>query len=161
MAACHCNPLDTRNCFQSQHPQVVTSRISKILSKEDVDWPPFCHCRNTTTTWRFIHYSWWIDVLSYPVIRTGHALPWTLQTALLNVVGASKECNLKERKGVESPKAIGIVISSRLGHSLPLFCRNALGPDLHMPPFKKVHFGVLAWCVYSKRKIVLNYNKIF
>jgi hypothetical protein len=85
---------------------------------------------------------------------TGHALPQTLQAALLDIVGASEECNFKERQGVEPPKAIGIVTSSRLGHSLPLFCRNALGPDLHMLPFKEVHFWVRAWCVYSKTPVI-------
>jgi hypothetical protein len=43
MVACHCNPFDARNRFQSQHPQVVTSGSSKILSEEDVDLPPFWH----------------------------------------------------------------------------------------------------------------------
>ncbi len=93
-------------------------------------------------------------MLSYLAIMTGHALQRTLQTALLDVIRASKECNFEQWQGVEPPEAIGIVKSSRLGHSLPLFCRNALGLDLHMLPFKEVHFWVQAQCVYSKTPVI-------
>jgi hypothetical protein len=39
----------------------------------------------TLTTWQFIYYSRWVDVLPSPTLMTGHALPWTLQTALSDV----------------------------------------------------------------------------
>jgi hypothetical protein len=79
-------------------------------------------------------------MLPSPALMTGHALPWTLQTVLSDVVGGSKECNFEQRQGVQPPKAIEIVTSSRTGHSSPLFSGDALGPDLHMLPFKEVHF---------------------
>ncbi len=49
----------------------------------------------TTTTWWFVYYSRWIDVLPTPALMTGHALPQTLQTALSDIVSASKECNFE------------------------------------------------------------------
>jgi hypothetical protein len=85
---------------------------------------------------------------------TGHALPRTLQTALSDVVGGSKECNFKQCQGVQPPKAIKIVTSSKTGHSSPLFSGDALGPDLHMLPFKEVHFWVRAECVYLKTPVI-------
>ncbi len=93
-------------------------------------------------------------MLPSPALMTGHALPQTLQTALSDVVGGSKECNFEQRKGVQSPKAIRIVTSSRTGHSPPLFSGDALGPDLNMLPFKEVHFWVRAECVYLKTPII-------
>jgi hypothetical protein len=108
----------------------------------------------TLATWQFIHYSQWIDVMPSPVLMTGHALPWTLQTALSDVVGASKGCNFEQCQGVQHPKAIRIVTSLRTGHSSPLFCGDALGPSLHMHPFKEDHFWVREECVYSKTPII-------
>ena len=71
---------------------------------------------------------------------TGQALWRTLQTALSDVVGASGECNFEYREGVQPPKAIGIVTSSGTQDSSPLFGGNALGLNLHVLPFKEVHF---------------------
>ncbi len=93
-------------------------------------------------------------MLPSPVLMTGHALPWTLQTALSDVVGASEECVFEQHRGVEPPEAIGIVTSSRIKHPLPLFGGDSLGPDLHILPYKEVHFCVRAECVYSKTPII-------
>ena len=70
----------------------------------------------TSTTWQFIYYSRWIDVLPSLPLMTGHALPRTLQTALSDVVGASEECVFEQHRGVEPPEAIGIVTSSKIKH---------------------------------------------
>ncbi len=59
-------------------------------------------------------------MLPSPALMTGHALPWTLQTALSDVVGAGEECNFEQRQEGQPPKAIGMVTSSRTGHSHPL-----------------------------------------
>ncbi len=93
-------------------------------------------------------------MLPSPMLMTGHALPWTLQTALSDVVGASEEFNFEQRWGVEPTEAIGIVTSSRIGHPLSLFGSDSLGPDLHILPNKEVHFWVRAECVYSKTHII-------
>ncbi len=71
-----------------------------------------------------------------------------------DVVGASKECNFEQCQGGQPPKAIGIVTSSRTGHSSPLFSNGALGPDLHVLPFKEALFLVRAECVYLKTPII-------
>jgi hypothetical protein len=89
-----------------------------------------------------------------PALMTGHALPRTVQTALSDVVGLLEDCNFKLWQGVQPPKAIRIVTSSRTGVSSPLFGGDALGPDLHMLPFREVHFWVRADCVYSKTPIM-------
>jgi hypothetical protein len=89
-----------------------------------------------------------------PALMTGRALPWTLQTALSDAVGPSEDYNFKLRQGVQPPKAIGIVTSLRIGVSSPLFGGDALGLDLHMLPFKEVHFWVRADCVSSKTPIM-------
>jgi hypothetical protein len=91
-------------------------------------------------------------------LMTGRALPQTLQTALSDVVGPSEDCNFELWQGVQPPKAIGIVTSSRTGVSSPLFGGDALGPDLHMLSFKEVHFWVRADCVYSKTLIIRRLN---
>ncbi len=108
----------------------------------------------TPSTWRFVFYSRWIDVMPTPSIMTGQALPRTLQTALSDVVGASGECNFEYQEGVQPPKAIGVVTSSGTWNSSPLFGGDALGPDLHALPFKEVHFWVRAECVYSRTPVV-------
>jgi hypothetical protein len=58
------------------------------------------------------------------------------------------------REGVQPPEAIGTVTSSGSGDSSPLFSGDTLGPDLHLLPFKEVHFWVRVVCVYSKTPVV-------
>ena len=108
----------------------------------------------TSTTWQFMVYSQWIDVIPTFSIMTDQALWWTLQTALSDVVGASGECNFEYWEGVQPPEAIGTVTSSGSRDSSPLFSGEALGPILHVLPFEEVHFWVRAVCVYSKTPVV-------
>ncbi len=93
-------------------------------------------------------------MLPSPVLMTGHAFPQTLQTALSDVVGASEECNFEQCWGVEPPEAISIVTSSRTRHPSPLFGGDSLGPDLHILPYKELHFWVWGECVYSKTPVI-------
>ena len=108
----------------------------------------------TSTTWRFVVYLRWIDVMPTSSIMTGQVLQQTLQTALSDVVGASGECNFEYREEVQPPKAIGTVTSSGSWDSSPLFSGDTLGPYLHVLPFMEVHFWVRVECAYSKTPVV-------
>jgi hypothetical protein len=42
----------------------------------------------TPAVCRFVHFTWWRDVISYSPLMTSNFLPPTLQTALLDMYGA-------------------------------------------------------------------------
>jgi hypothetical protein len=90
-------------------------------------------------TWQFIHYSRWIDVLPSPTLMTGHALPWTLQTALSDVAGESEECNFKQRQGLQPPKAIRLLYLQEL--------------DIHHLSLAVMRLGRTCICFHSKKFI--------
>jgi hypothetical protein len=161
----------TATLFKRWRPAIVILSIPATISRADtfkllpVGLPAFYEMKMltfhhpavggvTSATWQFIYYSRWIDVMPSPMLMTGRALPRTLQTALSDIVGLLEDCNFEQRQGVQPPEVIRIVTSSRTGVSSPLFGGDALRPDLHMLPFKEVHFWVRADCIYLKTPIM-------
>jgi len=83
----------------------------------------------TSARWRFIHYMRWQGVQSWPSLMTRDTLPWTLQTALSDTIGATRGRTFELRTGLEPPEAIGVLSSSpQVG-----------GPQVRFPP---VFFGI-------------------
>jgi hypothetical protein len=66
----------------------------------------------TSASRRFVHYTRWPDVESYPLLMTSDTLPRTLQTALADTYGASPGGAFELREGMIPPEAIGMLASS-------------------------------------------------
>ena len=66
----------------------------------------------TSARWRFIHYTRWQGVQSCPSLMTRDTLPWTLQTALSDTIGATRGRTFEPRTDLDPPEAIGVLSSS-------------------------------------------------
>jgi hypothetical protein len=154
MASSHRHPFNSGALSRSETLRLLPVGLPSFYQKKiiTVHHPGVGGVRSTT--WRFVVYWQWIDVMPTTSIMTGQALRRTLQTALSDVVGAPGECNCEYREGVQPSEAIGTVTSSGGRDSSPLFSGYTLGPDLHVLPFKEVHFWVRAECVYSKTPVI-------
>ena len=54
----------------------------------------------STSSWRFIHYTRWGDVISYPSLMTSENLPRFLQTALSDTLGGVRGATFEPRSGL-------------------------------------------------------------
>ena len=92
---------------------------SEALSCLPSDLPPFYHKRMitchhaavggvTSAVRRFVHYTRWEQVLSWPSLMMSNILPRTLQTALSNTYSPSAGGYFEAREGMLPPEAVGL-----------------------------------------------------
>jgi hypothetical protein len=110
--------------------------------------------RVTGALHQFVHYTQWADLISYPLLLTSIVLPQTLQTALLDMFGASQGVFFEAQAGMKPLEAIVMLVSSSGGKSVPIFSGDQLGPDLSLLPFGGVQFWVQAHSVFLKDTVL-------
>jgi hypothetical protein len=93
--------------FKQWQPAIAILLVHLLMSRLDTiamlpsRLPPFYHKKMiivrhiaiggvTSASWRFIHYTRWLDTISYPSLMMSDNLPWTLQTALSDTFGAAR-----------------------------------------------------------------------
>ena len=92
---------------------------SEALSCLPSDLPPFYHKRMitchhaavggvTSAVRRFVHYTRWEQVLSWPSLMMSNILHRTLQTALSNTYSPSAGGYFEAREGMLPPEAVGL-----------------------------------------------------
>ena len=89
----------------------------------------------STSSWRFIHYTRWGEVTSYPSIMTSGNLPRFLQTALSDTIGGARGASFEPRSGLDPPQlAIGLLSSPTPELMIPVYLGEGLAPDLFRLP---------------------------
>ena len=98
--------------FKQWRPAVAIISIHASFSRSDTiamlptGLPPFYHKKTTTlchasiggitsAVWRFVHYSRWEGIISYPSLMTRDTLPCTLQTSLSDTNGGARGASFK------------------------------------------------------------------
>ena len=104
--------------------------------------------------WRFIHYTHWQGVQSCPLLLTRDTLPWTLQTALTDTIGATRGRTFELRTGLDPPEAIGVLSSSPQAHPKLVYSGDAERPDLSTIPLRDRYIWVWAHSVFSKTPVL-------
>ncbi len=137
----------------------VAMTRTQALSYLPLDVPPFYHkkmmtCHHTgvggvtTAVCRFVHYTRWQGLISYPLLMMSIVLPQKLQTALSDMHGALLGGSFESQEGMNPTEAIGVVSVSSGKTFRPVFSGDILGPDLALLPFGKYAFlGDGALCV--------------
>ena len=94
-------------------------------------------------------------MISWPLLMTRDVLPWTLQTALSDTLGASQQGVSFEPRAAMTPPGVLCVLSSSSGNGhLPVYSSDELGPNLSTVPFKYVMIWVQAHLVFSKALVL-------
>ena len=139
--------------FKRWRPAVAILSIHSSFSRSDTismlpaGLPLFYHkkmitCRHSgiggvsTSSWRFIHYTRWGDVISYPSLMTSDNLLRSLQTALSDTLGGARGASFEPRSGLEqSPLVMGLLSSPSPERRIPVYSGEGLAPDLfRLPP---------------------------
>jgi hypothetical protein len=130
------------------------------------DLPPFYHKKMltlhhssiggvTSAVWRFVHYSRWEGIISYPSLMTRDTLPRTLQTSLSDMNGGARGASFEPRLDMDhTPLAIGMLSSPSLGVPTPVYSGEGVGPSLSCLHLYERHFWVLAHSVFSKNPVL-------
>jgi hypothetical protein len=110
----------------------------------------------STSLWRFIHYTRWGGVISYPSsLMTSDNLPRFLQTALSDTLGGVRGATFEPRSGLDqSPLAIGLLSSPTPELTIPVYSGEGLAPDLFCLPPRERHFWVSAQSVFSTKPVL-------
>ncbi len=108
----------------------------------------------TGASCRFVHYTRWTDIISYPSIMTSIVLTRTLQTALSDMHGVAQGVTFETRAGMNPPDAIGFAVLASDGSRSPVYLSNSLGPDLASLPFCGAKIWVQAHSVFSKETVL-------
>ncbi len=108
----------------------------------------------STASRRFVHYTSWLETISYPSIMTSIVLPRMLQTALSDTFGASPGAAFESRGGMTPPEAVGVLSSSSGNHPSPVYSGDRLAPDLATIPLQEVEIWVQVHSVYSKDAVL-------
>ena len=75
----------------------------------------------TFASWRFIHYTRWEDMISYPLLMTRDPLPRTFQTALSDTFGAARGATFESQEGLDPSMGIGFVSYPSKGRRVSVF----------------------------------------
>lgn len=103
---------------------------------------------------RFVHYTRWTGIISYPSIMTSNVLPRTLQTALSDTYGAAQGVTFEARAGMNPPDVISIAVLVSDGSRSPVYSSDSMGPDLASLTFREAQIWVRAHSVFSKETVL-------
>ena len=157
--------------FKRWRPAIAVLSTHSSISRADTiailpsEIPSFYHKKMITlrhqavggvssSSWRFTHYTRWLDILSYPSLMTSITLPRFLQTALSDTNGGARGVTFEPRQGVNPPLAIGVLSSSLAEKPTFVFSGDGTGPDLYALQPRDRHFWVYAHSVFSKTPIL-------